>query len=91
MIPTVTLPLINAAVGHRLSLSRQEMHVFGNFRFTTMPRLFASLFGLTVILVFHLIMTAVNTDAWQRIFLFVTLFTVFLIVNAALGAGLPVL
>jgi len=63
MIPTVTVPLINAAVGHR---------------FKTTPRLMASLVVLTLLLCFHLTMAAINTDAWQRLFLSVTLFTIFL-------------
>ena len=37
----------------------------------------ASLVMLTLLLSFHLAMTAINTDTWQRIFLFVTLFTIF--------------
>jgi len=63
MIPTVTVPFINAAVGHR---------------FKTTPRLIVSLVVLTALLSFHLAMASIDTDGWQRIFLFVTLFTVFL-------------
>ena len=47
-------------------------------RFKTTPRLMASLVVLILLLSFHLMMAAINTDTWQRIFLSITLFTIFL-------------
>ena len=59
------------------SYHNQEF-IFVLLRFKTTPRLMASLVVLTLLLSFHLTMAAINTDAWQRIFLSITLFTIFL-------------
>ena len=66
MVPTVTVPLLNAVIGHRFSAA---------------PRLLAALASLTILVSFHLAMALTDTDAWQQEFLTLTLVTIFLLAS----------
>lgn len=66
MVPTVSVPLLNAVIGHR---------------FRPAPRLLVALATLTILVSLHLAMTMTDTNAWQQEFLILTLVTIFLLAS----------
>jgi len=73
MVPNVTFLILNGVVGHK---------------FRTLPRLLISLVFVILSFTFTSIMVKVDTDGWQREFLYITLASVaFINVNAAIFQG----